>query len=185
MGRGDPLPPVPLAHGVDLRLWLRLTPTRCRRLRLSLVFGLRLRLDWRRRTLRWLDDGFLCDVHVRSPLWHALFARRGTHVVIPLFGMAVADPTRQRSALESLWLSRFPRKAAAGSGKQEEQSKILPRSALVRQEIGLATSSAIASGRLHNSVIIYAARCNDGERVERACVVRGRRGVPTCGIRLR
>ena len=55
------------ANGWDLRLWLRLTPTRFHRFMLGLVFGLRLRLDRRHRTLRCLDDGFLCDVHVRSP----------------------------------------------------------------------------------------------------------------------
>jgi hypothetical protein len=37
---GNPLPTIPLTRGADLRAWLRLTPTRFRRLKLSLVLGL-------------------------------------------------------------------------------------------------------------------------------------------------
>jgi hypothetical protein len=40
-----------------------------RRSAVGLVLGLLLRLDGLRRTLRWLDDDFLGDVHFRSPLY--------------------------------------------------------------------------------------------------------------------
>jgi hypothetical protein len=45
VGRGRPSAHYPQRLGSNLRAWLRLTPTRFRRLMLSLVFGLRLRLD--------------------------------------------------------------------------------------------------------------------------------------------
>jgi hypothetical protein len=39
---------------------------------LTLVFRLRLRLDWLRQILRWLNDGFLGDVHAQALLFGAV-----------------------------------------------------------------------------------------------------------------
>lgn len=67
VGRGGPSAHYPANGGTDLRLWLRLSSTRYRHVRLTLVFWLRLRLDGLRRVLRRLHDGFLSGIHVPSP----------------------------------------------------------------------------------------------------------------------
>jgi hypothetical protein len=64
-GRGDTLHD-PRRAMADLGL--RLTATRLHRFGRRFVFGLRLRLDWRRHMLRWFH-GFLGGIHLSSPLW--------------------------------------------------------------------------------------------------------------------